>query len=58
MDEGIARTRLGPDVGERFLPLRRRLGVTSFGMNQIVLEAVSTARTRLERELDPEAFAR
>jgi uncharacterized cupin superfamily protein len=38
MDEGIARTRLNPDVGERFLPLRRELGVTAFGMNQIVLE--------------------
>jgi quercetin dioxygenase-like cupin family protein len=38
MEEGIARTRLDPDVGERFLPLRRQLGVTSFGMNQIVLE--------------------
>jgi mannose-6-phosphate isomerase-like protein (cupin superfamily) len=38
MDEGIARTRLNPDVGERFLPLRRELGVTSFGLNQIVLE--------------------
>jgi mannose-6-phosphate isomerase-like protein (cupin superfamily) len=38
MDEGTARTRLNPDVGERFLPLRRELGVTSFGLNQIVLE--------------------
>jgi quercetin dioxygenase-like cupin family protein len=38
MEEGIARTNLDPDVGERFLPLRRQLGVTSFGMNQIVLE--------------------
>jgi uncharacterized cupin superfamily protein len=38
MDEGIARTRLNPDAGERFLALRRELGVTTFGMNQIVLE--------------------
>jgi uncharacterized cupin superfamily protein len=38
MEEGIARTRLDPDVGERFLALRRQLGVTSFGINQIVLE--------------------
>jgi mannose-6-phosphate isomerase-like protein (cupin superfamily) len=38
MEEGIARTRLDPDVGERFLSLRRQLGVTTFGMNQIVLE--------------------
>ena len=38
MEDGTARTRLDPDVGERFLPLRRQLGVSSFGMNQIVLE--------------------
>jgi mannose-6-phosphate isomerase-like protein (cupin superfamily) len=38
METGIARTALDPDVGERFLPLRRALGVTSFGVNQIVLE--------------------
>jgi uncharacterized cupin superfamily protein len=38
MEEGIARTRLNPDAGERFLSLRRELGVTAFGMNQIVLE--------------------
>jgi quercetin dioxygenase-like cupin family protein len=38
MEEGIARTHLNPDVGERFLSLRRELGVTAFGMNQIVLE--------------------
>jgi mannose-6-phosphate isomerase-like protein (cupin superfamily) len=38
MDDGISRTALDPDVGERFLSLRRQLGVTSFGINQIVLE--------------------
>lgn len=38
MEDGTTTTRLDPDVGERFLPLRRRLGVSSFGMNQIVLE--------------------
>jgi mannose-6-phosphate isomerase-like protein (cupin superfamily) len=38
MDEGTATTRLNPGIGERFLPLRRQLGVSSFGMNQIVLE--------------------
>ena len=37
MEEGTARTRLNPDAGERFLALRRELGVSSFGMNQIVL---------------------
>jgi uncharacterized cupin superfamily protein len=38
MDEGIARTALNPDAGERFVSLRRQLGVTSFGINQMVLE--------------------
>ncbi len=38
MEDGTARARLDPDFGDRFLPLRRQLGVTAFGMNQIVLE--------------------
>ena len=38
MDDRISRTALDPDVGERFVSLRRQLGVTSFGINQIVLE--------------------
>jgi mannose-6-phosphate isomerase-like protein (cupin superfamily) len=38
VDEGVARARLDPDAGERFVPLRRALGVTTFGLNQIVLE--------------------
>jgi uncharacterized cupin superfamily protein len=38
MEEGTTIARLDPDTGERFLPLRRQLGVSSFGMNQIVLQ--------------------
>jgi mannose-6-phosphate isomerase-like protein (cupin superfamily) len=38
MEPGISRTALATDAGERFVPLRRQLGVTSFGLNQIVLE--------------------
>src|SRR3984885_14890167 len=38
MEDGTTRARLDRDYGDRFLPLRRQLGVTSFGMNQIVLE--------------------
>jgi quercetin dioxygenase-like cupin family protein len=38
MEEGTTRTRLDPETGERFLPLRRQLGVSSFGMNQITLQ--------------------
>ena len=38
MEDGIARGRLDPDCQERFLSLRRALGLTSFGMNQMVLQ--------------------
>lgn len=38
MENGTSTTRLDPDTSERFLPLRRQLGVSSFGMNQIVLQ--------------------
>jgi mannose-6-phosphate isomerase-like protein (cupin superfamily) len=38
MEPGTATTRLDLDSSERFTPLRRQLGVTSFGMNQIVLQ--------------------
>jgi mannose-6-phosphate isomerase-like protein (cupin superfamily) len=52
MEEGTARARLDPDFGERFLPLRRQLGVTSFGMNQIVLRPGQ--RGRIHRHLRQE----
>lgn len=38
MEDGTTTTRLDPDTAERFLPLRRQLGVSSFGFNQIVLQ--------------------
>jgi quercetin dioxygenase-like cupin family protein len=38
MENGTSTARLDPETGERFLPLRRQLGVSSFGMNQIVLQ--------------------
>jgi mannose-6-phosphate isomerase-like protein (cupin superfamily) len=37
VEQGTARTRIDGDADERFVPLRRQLGVTSFGLNQIVL---------------------
>ena len=37
MEPGVARARLVVETAERFLPLRRQLGVTSFGLNQVVL---------------------
>ena len=38
MEDGTSTTRLDPETDERFLPLRRQLGVSSFGLNQIVLQ--------------------
>jgi uncharacterized cupin superfamily protein len=38
VEEGVSRTRLQPEAPDRFVPLRRELGVTSFGINEIVLE--------------------
>ena len=38
MQTGTSRTKLDPDGEERFVSLRRALGVTSFGINQMVLE--------------------
>jgi mannose-6-phosphate isomerase-like protein (cupin superfamily) len=38
MQTGTTRTRLDLDSEERFSALRRRLGVTTFGMNLIVLQ--------------------
>jgi mannose-6-phosphate isomerase-like protein (cupin superfamily) len=50
MNEGTSRARLDPD-GERFLALRRELGVSSFGMNQIVLQPGQRGRIhRHERQ--------
>ena len=37
METGVSYAKLDPDHEERFLSLRRELGVTSFGINQIVL---------------------
>jgi uncharacterized cupin superfamily protein len=37
MGDDISSTKLDPAPAERFVPLRRVLGLSSFGMNQIVL---------------------
>jgi mannose-6-phosphate isomerase-like protein (cupin superfamily) len=52
MEDGTARTRLNPGATERFTPLRRELGVSSFGMNQIVLQPGQ--RGRIHRHLRQE----
>ncbi|HWE11246.1 MAG TPA: cupin domain-containing protein [Solirubrobacteraceae bacterium] len=49
VDDGVARTRLDPDSEDRFVPLRRQLGVTSFGMNQIVLQPGQRGRIHLHQ---------
>jgi uncharacterized cupin superfamily protein len=51
MDDGVARTSLDPDPSDRFVPLRRQLGVTTFGLNQIVLRPRQRGRIhRHERQ--------
>ncbi len=51
MESGIARSRLDRATGERFVSLRRPLGMTSFGMNQLVLEPRQRGRIhRHERQ--------
>ena len=51
MESGIAHARLDPDAAERFVGLRRQLGVTAFGINQLVLQARQRGRIhRHERQ--------
>lgn len=38
VDEGITQARLDLETAERFVPLRRQLGVSTFGLNQITFE--------------------
>ena len=52
MEPGIARARLDHDTTERFVALRRQLGVTSFGLNQLVLEPGQ--RGRIHRHAEQE----
>src|SRR4051795_13121700 len=50
METGVAFAALDPDHGERFLPLRRMLGVTSFGLNQLILRPGQRSRIHRHRE--------
>src|SRR3954471_15902461 len=52
METGVAFAALDPDHEERVLPLRRILGVTSFGLNQILLRPGQ--RGRIHRHRDQE----
>lgn len=49
MQDGVTRARLNPEHGERFLALRRELGVSSFGFNQIVLAPGQRGRIHRHR---------
>jgi len=44
MEDGTTRARLQPDAENRFVRMRAELGVTSFGLNQIVLHAGQRGR--------------
>jgi mannose-6-phosphate isomerase-like protein (cupin superfamily) len=52
METGFAFAKLDPDSGERFVSLRRELGVTTFGINQILLRPGQ--RGRIHRHLKQE----
>jgi uncharacterized cupin superfamily protein len=49
METGFSRTRLDFDAGERFVSLRRELGVTAFGINQMLLEPGQRSRIHRHR---------
>jgi uncharacterized cupin superfamily protein len=49
MEDGVARARLDVDTTERFLSLRRQLGVTAFGLNQLVLQSGQRGRIHRHR---------
>jgi uncharacterized cupin superfamily protein len=52
METGTARTRLDPDSAERFVSLRRALGVSTFGINQMILQPGQ--RSRIHRHTHQE----
>src|SRR4029079_18944357 len=52
MEDGTARARLQDDAENRFIRLRAELGVTSFGLNQIVLHP--SQRRRIHCHARPE----
>jgi uncharacterized cupin superfamily protein len=49
METGVSLTRLDLDAGERFVSLRRQLGVTAFGINQMLLEPGQRSRIHRHR---------
>lgn len=50
-EPGVGRARLDPDSSERFVGLGKQLGVTSFGLNQMILQPRQRGRIhRHERQ--------
>jgi mannose-6-phosphate isomerase-like protein (cupin superfamily) len=49
MQDGTARTRLDRENTERFASLRRQLGVSTFGINQLVLQPRQRGRIHSHR---------
>jgi uncharacterized cupin superfamily protein len=49
VESGFSRARIEPDPGERFVALRRQLGVSTFGLNEIVLEPGQRGRIHRHR---------
>ena len=47
METGVSYSKLDPDTDERFLSLRRELGITTFGINQIRLRPGQRGRIHL-----------
>src|SRR5690242_11159871 len=47
METGVSYSKLDPEHEERFLSLRRELGVTTFGINQILLRPGQRGRIHL-----------
>src|SRR5689334_8249252 len=50
MEPGTSRARIEPVAEDRFVLLRRQLGVTSFGINEIVLEPGQRGRIHVHSE--------
>jgi uncharacterized cupin superfamily protein len=49
VEDGTARARLDPDSPERFVRLRAELGVSSFGLNQLLLRPGQRGRIHRHR---------
>ena len=49
MESGVSFTTLDFEAGERFVPLRRQLGVESFGLNLMLLEPGQRGRIHRHR---------